>query len=51
MDYNGGKSMFGGSIVAIVTPFKDDKIDEQRLSELIEFHISEGTSEIGRAHV
>ena len=46
MDYNGGKSMFGGSIVAIVTPFKDDKIDERRLSELIEFHISEGTSAI-----
>ncbi|MFH1904785.1 MAG: 4-hydroxy-tetrahydrodipicolinate synthase [bacterium] len=38
--------MFEGSIVAIVTPFKDDKIDEQRLSELIEFHISEGTSAI-----
>ena len=38
--------MFEGSIVAIVTPFKDDKIDERRLSELIEFHISEGTSAI-----
>jgi len=38
--------MFEGSIVAIVTPLKDDKIDERRLSELIEFHISEGTSAI-----
>ena len=38
--------MFEGSIVAIVTPFEDGKIDEQRLSELIEFHISEGTSAI-----
>ena len=38
--------MFEGSIVAIVTPFKDGKIDERRLSELIEFHISEGTSAI-----
>ncbi|MCK5594560.1 4-hydroxy-tetrahydrodipicolinate synthase [bacterium] len=38
--------MFEGSIVAIVTPFKDGKIDKRRLSELIEFHISEGTSAI-----
>ena len=38
--------MFEGSIVAIVTPFEDGKIDERRLSELIEFHISEGTSAI-----
>jgi len=38
--------MFEGSIVAIVTPFENDKIDERRLSELIEFHISEGTSAI-----
>ncbi|MCK4401451.1 4-hydroxy-tetrahydrodipicolinate synthase [bacterium] len=38
--------MFEGSIVAIVTPFKGNKIDERRLSELIEFHISEGTSAI-----
>ena len=38
--------MFEGSIVAIVTPFENGKIDKQRLSELIEFHISEGTSAI-----
>ncbi len=38
--------MFEGSIVAIVTPFEDGKIDKRRLSELIEFHISEGTSAI-----
>ena len=38
--------MFEGSIVAIVTPFEDGRIDERRLSELIEFHISEGTSAI-----
>ena len=38
--------MFEGSIVAIVTPFEDGKIDERRLSELIEFHISEGTNAI-----
>ncbi len=38
--------MFKGSIVAIVTPFENGRIDERRLSELIEFHISEGTSAI-----
>ncbi len=35
--------MFKGSIVAIVTPFRDGKVDEEALSELIEWHISEGT--------
>lgn len=38
--------MFKGSIVAIVTPFKDGKIDEKALSDLIEWHISEGTNAI-----
>jgi 4-hydroxy-tetrahydrodipicolinate synthase len=38
--------MFRGSIVAIVTPFKDGKVDEKALSELIEWHISEGTNAI-----
>lgn len=38
--------MFKGSIVAIVTPFKDGKVDEQKLSGLIEFHIKNGTSGI-----
>jgi 4-hydroxy-tetrahydrodipicolinate synthase len=38
--------MFKGSIVAIVTPFKNDKIDEKALSGLIEWHISEGTNAI-----
>jgi 4-hydroxy-tetrahydrodipicolinate synthase len=35
--------MFKGSIVAIVTPFKDNKIDEKALTDLIEWHIAEGT--------
>jgi len=35
--------MFRGSIVAIVTPFKDGKVDEEKLRELVEFHISNGT--------
>ena len=38
--------MFQGSIVAIVTPFKDGKVDENALSRLIEWHISEGTNAI-----
>lgn len=38
--------MFTGSIVAIVTPFKNNKLDEQALSDLIEWHISEGTNGI-----
>ncbi len=34
----------GGSIVAIVTPFtRDGAVDEERLRELVEFHISSGT--------
>ncbi len=38
--------MFKGSIVAIVTPFKNDKLDEKALSKLIEWHIAEGTNAI-----
>src|SRR3989338_7309053 len=38
--------MFRGSIVAIVTPFRDGKIAEQKLRDLIEFHIKNGTSGI-----
>jgi 4-hydroxy-tetrahydrodipicolinate synthase len=36
--------MFKGSIVAIVTPFKNGKVDEKKLRELIDFQISSGTS-------
>ncbi len=38
--------MLKGSIVAIVTPFRDGGVDEKALSELIEWHISEGTNGI-----
>jgi 4-hydroxy-tetrahydrodipicolinate synthase len=38
--------MFGGSIVAIVTPFRNGKIDEDAYRELIEFQIRNGTSAI-----
>lgn len=38
--------MFKGSIVAIVTPFKNGELDEQALSDLIEWHVAEGTNAI-----
>ncbi|MBC8414713.1 MAG: 4-hydroxy-tetrahydrodipicolinate synthase [Nitrospira sp.] len=38
--------MFQGSIVAIVTPFKNDKFDEKAMGDLIEWHIAEGTNAI-----
>ena len=38
--------MFRGSIVALVTPLQDDKVDVPRLRELVEYHISAGTHAI-----
>jgi 4-hydroxy-tetrahydrodipicolinate synthase len=38
--------MFSGSIVAIVTPFKDGQVDEEAYRELIEFQIANGTRAI-----
>jgi len=38
--------MFKGSIVAIVTPFKNGELDEEAYRELIEFQIERGTSAI-----
>ncbi len=38
--------MFQGSIVAIVTPFKNGKVDEKAYADLIEWHIKEGTNAI-----
>jgi len=38
--------MFKGSMVAIVTPFKNGKVDEKALGDLIEFHIKSGTDVI-----
>ncbi len=35
--------MFQGSFVALVTPFKNNKVDEEKLRELVEFHINNGT--------
>lgn len=38
--------MFKGSIVAVVTPFKNGKVDEKALGNLIEWHIKQGTNGI-----
>ena len=38
--------MFKGSIVAIITPFKEGKVDEDAYRELIEFQIENGTNAI-----
>lgn len=38
--------MFKGSIVALVTPFSNGKVDEKKLKELVEFQIENGTSGI-----
>ena len=35
-----------GSMVAIVTPFKNDSVDEPAFKRLIEWHIKEGTTAI-----
>ena len=38
--------MFAGSMVALVTPFKDGKVDRTSLEALVEFHVEHGTSGI-----
>ncbi len=38
--------MFSGSIVALVTPFKDGHVDWESLEGLVEFHIKNGTNGI-----
>jgi len=35
--------MFEGSLVAIVTPFKNDKVDTAAFQKLLEFHVANGT--------
>lgn len=34
---------FQGSLVALVTPFRDGKVDEAKIRELVEFHVRSGT--------
>lgn len=37
---------FTGSMVALITPFRDGKVDEKVLRDLVEWHIAEGTDGI-----
>ena len=37
---------FQGSIVALVTPFRDGKVDEAKLRQLVDFHVENGTDGI-----
>ncbi|MFH1368361.1 MAG: 4-hydroxy-tetrahydrodipicolinate synthase [Elusimicrobiota bacterium] len=38
--------MFSGSYVALITPFKNNKVDYDKIAELVEFHVKNGTSGI-----
>ena len=38
--------MFKGSIVALITPFKDDQLDEGNYADLIQHHVQNGTNGI-----
>jgi 4-hydroxy-tetrahydrodipicolinate synthase len=40
------KQTFQGSIVALVTPFRNDRVDDAKLRELVEFHVAHGTDAI-----
>ena len=40
------RTTFQGSIVAMVTPFRNGKIDESKVKELVEFHVKHGTDGI-----
>ena len=40
------RATFQGSIVALVTPFRNGKVDEAKLRELVEFHVASGTDGI-----
>lgn len=35
--------MIHGSIVALITPFKNGKLDEEALSKMVEWHVQQGT--------
>ena len=40
------KTIFTGSAVALITPFNESGVDYQKLGELIDFHIENGTDSI-----
>ncbi len=40
------RPMFQGSIVAMVTPFRNGQVDEAKVRDLVDFHVSHGTDGI-----
>jgi len=40
------RPLFQGSIVALVTPFRNGKVDDAKLLELVDFHVGHGTDAI-----
>ena len=38
--------LFHGSLVALITPFKNGKLDENALEHMVEWHIKNGTDAI-----
>lgn len=38
--------MFKGSIVALITPFKNDRVDEEAFIKLLDWHITQGTEAV-----
>jgi len=43
MGYAFGNPMFKGSLVALITPFKDGAVDEDAFRKLVDFQIEQGT--------
>src|SRR5690554_5407671 len=43
MSVEGGRDMFKGSIVALITPFANGSVDEAALRKLVDWHIDQGT--------
>ncbi len=44
MAYNAGNPMFKGSLVALITPFKDGEVDEAAFRKLVNWQIEQGTN-------
>src|SRR5215510_6550332 len=40
------RASFQGSLVALVTPFRNGAVDEAKLRELVDFHVAHGTDGI-----
>ena len=43
MGYALGEPMFRGSLVALITPFKNGSVDEGAFRKLVDFQIANGT--------